>query len=521
MALKTRLEELIPHELGARKKKVESELLMHKETIKELESNITDNTKRSKEISELAKSLVASFNAELEKLRHGSEIASQMAKKEEEMQKLNEVLDEVVKNKKILEGELSEMRKGMLGQACEEKTEEGTIHLIAENRYYKFVLKDVYRGHSRYIQFSYPVDDITQHIILEPKKDCVLKVVVDSQEIAEDISNRIEWASEWIVGSADSKNLDVTLFETKNGQKTDIGSAEVVVDTGFVEFGALEPDIKEYYISGSKFKGTLVLENVESKDLASGSNERKMICSFYPIPDSPIPYVLSQKAVNEKWLPEDPTRSGLPRRIRKHVPIRHRYWKQPSDKEGVRDNLVELINTDRMFLPIKGEHNGQFTLLKEWVPNVELKYHLLINDSKFFTHLDITEPVDNFQMTESDSFGLDIGKNGEEKISDEPRYVVAIDWGSCAIYENLDNRKSVQFNGAKLKGEWSFDRVEGGTWAVELKEPPKDNGIGLDNSQIDKIIEMSRANKDRPEICDAVNCGKRTVLKYQKNLGFI
>lgn len=43
----------------------------------------------------------------------------------------------------------------------------------------------------------------------------------------------------------------------------------------------------------------------------------------------------------------------------------------------------------------------------------------------------------------------------------------------------------------------------------------------LSSDQINMIVELSEKGKSRPEIADRVNCGKKTVYRYQKKFGYV
>ena len=133
-----------------------------------------------------------------------------------------------------------------------------------------------------------------------------------------------------------------------------------IIDNGTVEFGATKSYYHEYFLKGTKISGKLVIRQLPNvwKKISADSDEPSKTgegytvwMSFFADPD---PYVLSKRAVKEKWYPPKNI-SALPKTIRKQIPENYRYWEEDNQIKAhkMRDELVSNIKN----LSIKYEEN--------------------------------------------------------------------------------------------------------------------------------------------------------------------
>jgi len=435
--------------------------------------------------------------------------------REEEL-KLVEARKQAEEEKKRLASELTEMAK----KATEFKEEKKVdpLDALTEDKNHKFSLATCYDKNDIKIDFTYTIDNKEYNITLVPLKMNTTLVEVDAQEMADDIHERMDWASSWTSGLPQENMVTYIDQKPKGFTKT--------IDSGIMELGTTTPDVREFFLSGSYIKGLLVLRQIESVPKPGLGVELRWYSNFATREDSPTPYILSSKAVNADVIPLE-GRACLPKRVKKRVPLRYRYWNEPNADQRlrIRNTLVKHINDGTISVPYGDEYNAKFSVLKEWVPREEEVFHLVTERrgvKSYITDANLVAALDDFVMTEQPfEVPIEDAKEGVVELSDEPRLVKAVDWGRCHFYEDFDNQKTIRFAGAKLKGIWGLSRVDGDVWEVSMMEPPRTSGRDLTNGQVDTIVEMTRAKKERPEIARSVGCCNMTVYQYQKTLGLV
>lgn len=145
-----------------------------------------------------------------------------------------------------------------------------------------------------------------------------------------------------------------------------------VVDRGTVEHLTRKLDMVEFYFHGKAFRGRYILRpfgknfeffSASVKPVVTGTTyeklkEGKELGGFLWIkPVDQTPYVLSLRAVQKKFVPPKGF-SGLPRDLKKRIPLEYQYWKF-DDKEKrieVRDGLREELKGKRLLRYLeKGE----------------------------------------------------------------------------------------------------------------------------------------------------------------------
>ncbi len=134
-----------------------------------------------------------------------------------------------------------------------------------------------------------------------------------------------------------------------------------IVDKGTVEVLAQRPDLHEYRPHSERRKGGFsyrilfrLMPAAEAKSDGIGAEFEKGENPAWLLikPDDPTPYVLSERAVEEGWLPPKGF-SALPHEMREEVPEEYRYWTrdEEADRKKARDALVEAIGSDQVDLP--------------------------------------------------------------------------------------------------------------------------------------------------------------------------
>jgi len=127
----------------------------------------------------------------------------------------------------------------------------------------------------------------------------------------------------------------------------------VIVDGGVCEYGAQRLGVHEYFLTPSGdggFRGRVLFTRVES------STEGRGAIWLLAKPEDPTPYVLSDRAVEDGWVPP-PGLSALPKQVRDEIPEEYRYWEKPGEAErrDRRDALVRALGEGRARLAGAGK----------------------------------------------------------------------------------------------------------------------------------------------------------------------
>lgn len=127
----------------------------------------------------------------------------------------------------------------------------------------------------------------------------------------------------------------------------------LIADRGIVHFGARRPWFFEYFLNGRLLRGRYLLRAVGrlEKELPPSEPEegRQPFYWIFLKPTDETPYVLSQEAVEKRWLPPQGV-SALPPEWREKIPRRLRYWEVSGEEALERrrqlvEEFEELIGT--------------------------------------------------------------------------------------------------------------------------------------------------------------------------------
>lgn len=392
----------------------------------------------------------------------------------------------------------------------------------SDNKTYKFTLSSCYSGKNHFLGLNYDTNTDTKTIYLMPKIE-ELSIAVDNMEMAEDFDERYDLVNKWHhKGEASAIPVELTV---KNHLKR-------VIDSGILEFGAVidtgsADTAIEMFLNGTKVNGVIKFERMDS--VTDTNVSKQWFASFEGSSNNIRPYILSNDAIRANYM-ADVNLSCLPKRVKKHVPMDLRFWNETDrvDRIKVRNNLVRHLDEGSVFLPLGEETNGRFSVIKIWTPRETECYHLQVQNRGLFkvlTAIDVTnfkKMDEEITFTNSDNqFNMEDGKEATIELSDKPQFARAIDWGDCVVFENSKQKKTIKFLGAKMRDILQFVKTPEHIWKAAIIEVNKTSGQDLSNSQIDEIIEMSKAKSERNAIADKVGCSSRTVYTYQKILGYV
>ena len=220
---------------------------------------------------------------------------------------------------------------------------------------------------------------------------------------------------------------------------------------------------------------------------------------MFQTPDPPgeiHPYVLSEEAIEKKWLPPRPA-SALPQKFQKEAPKELRFWTIEDREKALeaREKLAEFFESGaKKSFPVVKLRKGEFKLVAQhwrgpviirWGPSASL-YHLLIKvgSDRWLIGLDndprIREAVAGF--SEDMDLWRELWETKERRdvepgtdlnpTKDTPSWVEPADEGSVEIMEQEAGFLKFKLGGKKLEGLWILTEEEpgAGIWAFTKEE---------------------------------------------------
>lgn len=328
------------------------------------------------------------------------------------------------------------------------------------------------------------------------------------------------------------------------------GSAEYpgvfeIVEKGVAEFGAQSDAIHEYFLSGSGFSGRTLFrmmrirksaegacqvcgtdasvdvgwadssavklctkcygswqttEGVEKSNLPAIDDDVDISFWFATMPQESTPFVLTEKAVVDEWMPADGV-SALPTKFKSQVPKEFAYWDEAGiDAREMRDALVKAIQDGQVSFDLEGvsksdSPSSRFVLQKQlWDEG---------DDPRWFVRIDTGKPEINVIELQSDP--LEIEKSDVRVWVEKHRSsmdvdgllsaahylnlrkgvrssLTKIDSGDVSILSDAEESTQVEFSGGVLKGLFVLKRSDHGY----LLERNGEDAI----TQIEKMVDF-------------------------------
>jgi ATP-dependent DNA ligase/phosphoribosyl 1,2-cyclic phosphodiesterase len=273
-----------------------------------------------------------------------------------------------------------------------------------------------------------------------------------------------------------------------------------IVDKPTVYFGAQKPYFKEFFIYGKLIDGRWVIRYLPNPWKAQEPRVDFVFLMWKP--EDQVPYVLSERAKQKKWVPPFGV-SCLPPNIRKSIPSEFKYWvkKENTERLTVRDALINAIKAGRVKLAklqsppdvsnistqaVLQHHwwRGQFVIrggpsTEHWdlridYPKTGKFIHFVLYENPQYTN----ETLGEFQWC-SDRSWLDIKGIKELKpgsvgnpSKNTPAFVEQIDEGTAEIFESKATFMKVKFAMKQLKGLFTFIKADPrqNLWVVKKTE---------------------------------------------------
>lgn len=269
------------------------------------------------------------------------------------------------------------------------------------------------------------------------------------------------------------------------------------IQRGEVEYGAQKPYLHEYFLHMGPLNYRLVLRQLrlpkgeESEDLTEAvlpPAEEKGLggvagegwVAIKPLDQTP--YVLTRRAVNQKWVPPAGI-SALPRAIRNQIPVQFQYWKEKEKKKilAARDALFEAIKKEEVKL--KEALRGRFVLQHQWFrgpmqvrfgPSAQYWFIRIDHGESSFPAIKFTispEKETELSVTfkrEKTRDYMVLGRKVERirpghslnPTKETPSFITIQDSGTIEVLSDSDTFKKFNFHGKKLKGLWVMKRED-------------------------------------------------------------
>lgn len=278
----------------------------------------------------------------------------------------------------------------------------------------------------------------------------------------------------------------------------------IIVDKGQYETGAQKPWLHEYFFHGKGLNGRYIFRQLGREAFQRMLAEKQFVLApaeggafkeeaawFFIKPLDQTPYVLSSRAVKDKWLPPKDV-SALPKALRTKVPKELRYWETTGAEA-----LARRVELRKLWLKediIKAAENS--------VPFV-LQHHQFrkrgrkpIRVGPTAQHYDIRfdfgeltlrhwvlplSPLENDELVgwfKRDRWKGAMTASGEYEpghpmnpTKETRAFVQELDKGKAKVFiDNMDGGVlKIQFGGKRLKGMWLFSK-RNGEWSIRKVE---------------------------------------------------
>ena len=269
----------------------------------------------------------------------------------------------------------------------------------------------------------------------------------------------------------------------------------IILDTFEVQFGAQKSYYHEYFCDGKLFKGRLVFRLLENRKEWKKTDEGLMTWMMFNALKSPLPYVLSTRAVQKQWVPPEGV-SAVPRAVRQRIPARYRYWsvKDTSKRRALRDELVGQIK--KKVLQLESISAGEFKyLVQTWKgqkviregPSRTLYYFVLKRAENYFS-LALNSSALNAVAAAGLPFahgellwtaeGEVPANSSLNPTKNTPSHIQVLDQGEAIVLgEDIGRFIKLKLKGKKLNGPWVAMQQEGSKmWSFQRSEMPEPKG---------------------------------------------
>ena len=420
----------------------------------------------------------------------------------------------------------------------------------SEEKKWPFVIQEHFRGLSSHLDFRYKVGNYLLGWTLLHQIPGEVKKPVLTLEDARRVHKEAQWKIDWEKGTLrkrevkggevryanlrcaekapeslewlyDERLEDSILFVEGVMPPGEVGATKkypgvfLIVEKGWVEFGAQKDYFHEYFIHGQKLEGKFFVrmlpkdkaselydESMDIEDidrraemvLPEGVKEERERTPFYWVFGQGVdqtPYVITKEAEKKEWMPPQGI-SCLPRKIRGNVPKELSYWTE-KDKSKALEMRKKLVGFEELGVPkLKAAEETSFGYYRQWWRG---PIHVRFGASTEVWYLDI-QGVDNFVLKNAlpaktdesvfaDSRGPslpDVGKGKQRSIApgsklspgekETPSWIENLGEGKALILEQRTDFLKVQLKG-EPSGLFIFTKEKGMPfWTITKSSVP-------------------------------------------------
>lgn len=239
-----------------------------------------------------------------------------------------------------------------------------------------------------------------------------------------------------------------------------------ILDKGIIEYGVQKPDIKEYFLHGSKFNGRWIVSTVTRSDGSSLT-----LCWK---PKDQVPYVLGPSAKTKLFVPPHGI-SALPSKWRNRIPKDLRWWEKNQTGVTARESIDKIRKMIR---------NNQLTCSRFSLKEISKEvYNLSITtqDNKVIEILTDKNPL----LYHSMSATCDVFDEDHQSCFADSK---ELDSGDVEIINNKPNFLSLNFKGDLLIKYYLFSKKEGLSKGT-FQETSLPRTVDILSDEMDKLVD--------------------------------
>jgi len=261
----------------------------------------------------------------------------------------------------------------------------------------------------------------------------------------------------------------------------------LIADKGEASFGAQKADFHEYFLTG-KLQGRLIFRQLATDAIkrivpAADADFRSELAWLCIQPEDQEPYVLSARAINQKWMPPQGV-SALPPWVKERVPDDLRYWEE-ANPEKAREMRDALREQNLEFTKGQKEHEFRWSVQRQiYQGSLSVRegptltqWHLSLQNGRK-EHF-VGEGPNPFKSIEgslilTDDYPWDkmffegVAPPGSElNDTKETRSLIRLwDHGHGEWIEDGSEHKKIRLDGESINGVFDLARTDAGTWRI-------------------------------------------------------
>ncbi len=213
------------------------------------------------------------------------------------------------------------------------------MDLPEEKKPYPFVLQEHIRGKSAHLDIRFAVNNHLIGFTLDDpgRVGDPLRFSNNAEKSSENkvlAQPKARQPREWLKVNGEIEPGDI-------GATKDLPARFKILDKGMYEMGAQKTNFLEVYLLGNTYKGRFIFRKLQRPSDTDKAGKKPFVWFVWK-PVKQGPYVLSSRAILQKWVPPK-GRSALPREWENKIPSELRWW----EKNWEGDKAIATIKSIR------------------------------------------------------------------------------------------------------------------------------------------------------------------------------